>query len=192
MPNNTPIILIDGSSYLYRAFFACPPLTNAKGEPTGAIFGVVNMVRSLINQYNPTHIAVVFDAKGGSFRNELYNEYKATRDEMPENLRPQIEPIHTILKAMGLPLLCIEGVEADDVIGTLARQAERENLEVLISTGDKDMAQLVSDRITLINTMNNTQLDSQGVIKKFGVPPEKIIDYLALRGDSSDNIPGVP
>ena len=192
MPNNTPIILIDGSSYLYRAFFACPPLTNAKGEPTGAIFGVINMIRSLINQYNPTHIAVVFDAKGGSFRNEIYSEYKATREAMPENLRPQIEPIHTILKAMGLPLLCIEGVEADDVIGTLARQAERENLDVLISTGDKDMAQLVSDKITLINTMNNAVLDPKGVIDKFGVPPEKIIDYLALRGDSSDNIPGVP
>ena len=192
MPNNTPIILIDGSSYLYRAFFACPPLTNAKGEPTGAIFGVINMIRSLINQYNPTHIAVVFDAKGGSFRNEIYSEYKATREAMPENLRLQIEPIHTILKAMGLPLLCIEGVEADDVIGTLARQAERENLDVLISTGDKDMAQLVSDKITLINTMNNSVLDPKGVMDKFGVPPEKIIDYLALRGDSSDNIPGVP
>ena len=192
MPNKTPIILIDGSSYLYRAFFACPPLTNAKGEPTGAIFGVINMIRSLLNQYNPTHIAVVFDAKGGSFRNEIYSEYKATREAMPENLRPQIEPIHTILKAMGLPLLCIKGVEADDVIGTLARQAERENLEVLISTGDKDMAQLVSDKITLINTMNNTKLDPQGVMDKFGVPPEKIIDYLSLRGDSSDNIPGVP
>ncbi|ORF46514.1 DNA polymerase I [Gilliamella apicola] len=192
MPNNTPIILIDGSSYLYRAFFACPPLTNAKGEPTGAIFGVINMIRSLINQYNPTHIAVVFDAKGGSFRNEIYSEYKATREAMPENLRPQIEPIHTILKAMGLPLLCIEGVEADDVIGTLARQAERENLDVLISTGDKDMAQLVSDKITLINTMNNSVLDPKGVMDKFGVPPKKIIDYLALRGDSSDNIPGVP
>lgn len=192
MSNNTPIILIDGSSYLYRAFFACPPLTNAKGEPTGAIFGVINMIRSLINQYNPTHIAVVFDAKGGSFRNEIYSEYKATREAMPENLRPQIEPIHTILKAMGLPLLCIEGVEADDVIGTLARQAERENLDVLISTGDKDMAQLVSDKITLINTMNNAVLDPKGVMDKFGVPPEKIIDYLALRGDSSDNIPGVP
>ena len=191
MPNNTPIILIDGSSYLYRAFFACPPLTNAKGEPTGAIFGVINMIRSLMNQYNPTHIAVVFDAKGGSFRNEIYSEYKATRDEMPENLRPQVEPIHTILKAMGLPLLCVDGVEADDVIGTLARQAEKENLEVLISTGDKDMAQLVSDKVTLINTMNNTVLDPQGIIDKFGVPPEKIIDYLALRGDNSDNIPGV-
>ncbi|WP_202112561.1 MULTISPECIES: DNA polymerase I [unclassified Gilliamella] len=192
MSNKTPIILIDGSSYLYRAFFACPPLTNAKGEPTGAIFGVTNMIRSLINQYNPSHVAVVFDAKGGSFRNEIYPEYKATREAMPENLRPQIEPIHAILKAMGLPLLCIEGVEADDVIGTLARQAEKENLDVLISTGDKDMAQLVSDKITLINTMNNTVLDPQGVINKFGVPPEKIIDYLALRGDSSDNIPGVP
>ena len=191
MPNNAPIILIDGSSYLYRAFFACPPLTNANGEPTGAIFGVINMIRSLMNQYNPTHIAVVFDAKGGSFRNEIYSEYKATRDEMPENLRPQIEPIHTILKAMGLPLLCVEGVEADDVIGTLAKQAEKENLQVLISTGDKDMAQLVSDKVTLINTMNNTALDPQGVMDKFGVPPEKIIDYLALRGDNSDNIPGV-
>ena len=191
MPNNAPIILIDGSSYLYRAFFACPPLTNANGEPTGAIFGVINMIRSLMNQYNPTHIAVVFDAKGGSFRNEIYSEYKATREEMPENLRPQIEPIHTILKAMGLPLLCVEGVEADDVIGTLAKQAEKENLQVLISTGDKDMAQLVSDKVTLINTMNNTALDPQGVVDKFGVPPEKIIDYLALRGDNSDNIPGV-
>ena len=191
MPNNEPIILIDGSSYLYRAFFACPPLTNANGEPTGAIFGVINMIRSLMNQYNPTHIAVVFDAKGGSFRNEIYSEYKATREEMPENLRPQIEPIHTILKAMGLPLLCVEGVEADDVIGTLAKQAEKENLQVLISTGDKDMAQLVSDKVTLINTMNNTALDPQGVMDKFGVPPAKIIDYLALRGDNSDNIPGV-
>ena len=191
MPNNAPIILIDGSSYLYRAFFACPPLTNANGEPTGAIFGVVNMIRSLMNQYNPTHVAVVFDAKGGSFRNEIYSEYKATRDEMPEDLQPQVEPIHTILKAMGLPLLCIEGVEADDVIGTLARQAEKENLQVLISTGDKDMAQLVSDKVTLINTMNNTVLDPQGVMDKFGVPPGKIIDYLALRGDNSDNIPGV-
>ncbi len=192
MSNHTPIILIDGSSYLYRAFFACPPLTNAQGEPTGAIYGVINMIRSLINQYQPSHIAVVFDAKGGSFRNTIYSEYKATRDAMPENLRPQVEPIHTILKAMGLPLLCIEGVEADDVIGTLARQAEKEDREVLISTGDKDMAQLVSDKITLINTMNNAVLNPQGVIDKFGIPPEKIIDYLALMGDASDNIPGVP
>ncbi|MDF7670713.1 DNA polymerase I [Orbaceae bacterium ESL0721] len=187
-----PIILIDGSSYLYRAFFACPPLTNARGEPTGAIFGVVNMIRSLLNEYQPSHIAVVFDAKGGSFRNEIYADYKATREAMPENLRPQIEPIHTILKNMGLPLLCVEGVEADDVIGTLARQAEKAGLNVLISTGDKDMAQLVSDKITLINTMNNTVLDPKGVEAKFGIPPSKVIDYLALMGDSSDNIPGVP
>ncbi|MWN05339.1 DNA polymerase I [Gilliamella sp. Pas-s95] len=191
MLNNTPIILIDGSAYIYRAFFACPPLTNARGEPTGAIVGVINMIRSLINQYNSSHVAVVFDAKGGSFRNEIYSEYKATREVMPESLRPQIEPIHAILKAMGLPLLCIDGVEADDVIGTLARQAEKENLDVLISTGDKDMAQLVSDKITLVNTMNDTALDPQGVIDKFGVPPGKIIDYLALRGDASDNIPGI-
>lgn len=192
MAEQTPIILIDGSSYLYRAFFATPALTNQKGEPTGAIYGVTNMIRSLLNQYNPSHVAVVFDAKGGSFRNEIYSEYKATREAMPEDLRVQIEPIHEILKTMGLPLLCVEGVEADDVIGTLAKQAEAENLPVLISTGDKDMAQLVSDKITLINTMNNVILDPDGVIKKFGVPPEKIIDYLALMGDSSDNIPGVP
>lgn len=192
MTAQKPIILIDGSSYLYRAFFATPSLTNKKGEPTGAIYGVTNMIRSLINQYDPSHIAVVFDAKGGSFRNEIYSEYKATREAMPEDLRVQIEPIHTILKAMGLPLLCVDGVEADDVIGTLAKQAEAENLSVLISTGDKDMAQLVSDKITLINTMNNVILDPEGVNKKFGVPPTKIIDYLALMGDSSDNIPGVP
>lgn len=191
MKNKTPIILVDGSSYLYRAFFATPPLTNSKGEPTGAIYGVTNMIRSLINQYNPTRIAIVFDAKGGSFRKEIYSEYKATREAMPEDLRVQIEPIHAILKAMGLPLLCIEGVEADDVIGTLAKQAEAEGLNVLISTGDKDMAQLVSDKITLINTMNNVILNPQGVEQKFGVPPNKIIDYLALMGDSSDNIPGV-
>lgn len=192
MSNQKPIILIDGSSYLYRAFFATPSLTNSQGEPTGAIYGVTNMIRSLINQYNPTHIAVVFDAKGGSFRKEIYSEYKATREAMPEDLRVQVEPIHTILKAMGLPLLCIEGVEADDVIGTLAKQAEAAGLDVLISTGDKDMAQLVSDKITLINTMNNVILDPQGVVNKFGVPPTKIIDFLALMGDSSDNIPGVP
>ncbi|WP_121144939.1 DNA polymerase I [Orbus hercynius] len=192
MSNQKPIILIDGSSYLYRAFFATPSLTNQKGEPTGAIYGVTNMIRSLINQYHPSHIAVVFDAKGGSFRKEIYSEYKATREAMPEDLRVQIEPIHTILKAMGLPLLCVDGVEADDVIGTLAKQAEAENLSVLISTGDKDMAQLVSGHITLINTMNNLILDPEGVEKKFGVPPAKIIDFLALMGDSSDNIPGVP
>lgn len=192
MKNQKPIILIDGSSYLYRAFFATPPLTNPKGEPTGAIYGVINMIMSLINQYNPTHIAVVFDPKGGSFRKEIYSQYKATRESMPEDLSVQIEPIYNTLKAIGLPLLCIDGLEADDVIGTLAKQAESENLSVLISTGDKDMAQLVSDKITLINTMNNVILDPQGVEKKFNVPPAKIIDFLALMGDSSDNIPGVP
>ena len=194
MKTENPIILIDGSYYLYRAFFALRSrsLTNSKGEPTGAIYGVTNMIRSLLKQYQPTHIAVVFDAKGGSFRKTLYPDYKATRDAMPEDLRVQVEPIHTILKAMGLPLLCVDNVEADDVIGTLAKQAEVEGLSVLISTGDKDMAQLVSDKVTLINTMNNVILDPHGVEQKFGVPPSKIIDYLALMGDSSDNIPGVP
>ena len=192
MKTENPIILIDGSYYLYRAFFAMPSLTNSKGEPTGAIYGVTNMIRSLLKQYQPTHIAVVFDAKGGSFRKTLYPDYKATRDAMPEDLRVQVEPIHTILKAMGLPLLCIDNVEADDVIGTLAKQAEVEGLSVLISTGDKDMAQLVSDKVTLINTMDNVILDPHGVEQKYGVPPSKIIDYLALMGDSSDNIPGVP
>lgn len=192
MKNSTPVILIDGSSYLYRAFFACPPLTNSRGEPTGATFGVINMIKSLLNQYKPTHIAVVFDAKGGSFRNELYSEYKATREAMPSDLQLQIEPIHTIIKAMGLPLICVESVEADDVIGTMALQAEQAGLDVLISTGDKDMAQLVTDKVTLINTMNNTLMDPEGVVNKFGVPPSLIIDYLALMGDKSDNIPGVP
>lgn len=194
MKTENPIILIDGSYYLYRAFFALHSrsLTNSKGEPTGAIYGVTNMIRSLLKQYQPTHIAVVFDAKGGSFRKNLYPDYKATRDAMPEDLRVQVEPIHTILKAMGLPLLCIDNVEADDVIGTLAKQAEVEGLSVLISTGDKDMAQLVSDKVTLINTMDNVILDPHGVEQKYGVPPSKIIDYLALMGDSSDNIPGVP
>ncbi|QIQ20486.1 DNA polymerase I [Zophobihabitans entericus] len=192
MKDSSPIILIDGSSYLYRAFFACPPLTNSKGEPTGAIFGVINMLRSLINQYKPKHIAVVFDAKGGSFRNELYKEYKATREAMPDDLILQVEPIHKIITAMGLPLFCIEGVEADDVIGTIALHCEQRGIDVLISTGDKDMAQLVSDKITLINTMTNSVLTPQGVVDKFGVPPELIIDFLALMGDKSDNIPGVP
>ncbi|WP_392566254.1 DNA polymerase I [Utexia brackfieldae] len=192
MKSNAPIILVDGSSYLYRAFFACPPLTNAANEPTGATFGVINMLKSLLNQYNPSHIAVVFDAKGGSFRHQLYSEYKATREAMPDDLVKQIEPIHTIIKAMGLPLLCVEGVEADDVIGTLAIEAASKGESVLISTGDKDMAQLVNEHITLINTMNNQILDPNAVIEKFGIPPAQIIDYLALMGDKSDNIPGVP
>lgn len=192
MKNRAPIILIDGSSYLYRAFFACPPLTNPQGEPTGATFGIINMIKSLVSQYNPTYIAVVFDAKGGSFRNQIYSEYKANREAMPEELVVQINTIHAIIKAMGLPLICVDGVEADDVIGTLSVQAIKKDKPVLISTGDKDMAQLVNHHVTLINTMNNQLLAPDSVIEKFGVPPKYIIDYLALMGDKSDNIPGVP
>jgi len=187
-----PLVLVDGSSYLYRAFHAMPPLTNAAGEPTGAIYGVINMLRKLLEDYGPSHIGVIFDAPGRTFRDDLYAEYKANRPSMPEELRPQVEPIRRIVEAMGLPLLMVEGVEADDVIGTLARQAEAGGWDVVISTGDKDIAQLVSERITLINTMNNTVLDIPGVKDKFGVPAERIIDYLALVGDTSDNIPGVP
>lgn len=192
MKTRSPIILIDGSSYLYRAFFACPPLTNSKGEPTGATFGIINMIKSLLNHYKPTYLGVIFDAKGGSFRQQMYSEYKATREAMPDDLVCQIEPIHTIIKAMGLPLLCVEGVEADDVIGTLAYEAVQQDKHVLISTGDKDMAQLVNKHVTLINTMNNQILEPNNVVEKFGVPPHYIIDYLALMGDKSDNIPGVP
>ncbi len=192
MSASKPFILVDGSSYLFRAFHALPPLTNAKGEPTGAIVGVLNMLRRLIDDYNPHYMAVVFDAPGGSFRNVIYPEYKAHRPPMPEELRCQIEPLHDIIKAMGLPLLMVEGVEADDVIGTLARQATELGVDTLISTGDKDMAQLVNQHISLVNTMSETFTDRQGVIDKFGVTPEQIIDYLALVGDSVDNIPGVP
>ncbi|WP_300321593.1 DNA polymerase I [Idiomarina sp.] len=191
VPEN-PFILVDGSSYLFRAFHAPPHLTNSNGEPTGAIYGVVNMLRSLLKKYQPSHMAVVFDAKGKTFRSDIYEEYKAHRPPMPDDLRSQIEPLHNIVKAMGLPLLCIDGVEADDVIGTLAQQAGDQGRFTLISTGDKDMAQLVNDHVMLINTMTDTLLDSDGVEKKFGVKPEQIIDYLALMGDSSDNIPGLP
>lgn len=187
-----PLILVDGSSYLYRAFHAFPPLTNAGGEPTGAMYGVLNMLRSLLNQFAPTEMAVVFDAKGKTFRDEMFAEYKAHRPPMPDELRSQIEPLHQMIRALGLPLLVVPGVEADDVIGTLAKQAAANGRDVLISTGDKDMAQLVSDKITLINTMNNTVLGPQEVREKYGVGPELIIDFLALMGDSSDNIPGVP
>lgn len=186
-----PLVLVDGSSYLYRAFHAFPPLTNKQGEPTGAMYGVLNMLKSLIAQVEPSHIAVVFDAKGKTFRDELFEQYKSHRPPMPDELRSQIQPLHTMIKALGIPLLSIEGVEADDVIGTLAVQASQAGKHVLISTGDKDMAQLVNDHIMLINTMNNTLLDREGVIEKYGIPPELIIDYLALLGDSSDNIPGV-
>ena len=191
IPEN-PLILVDGSSYLYRAYHAFPPLTNRAGEPTGAMYGVLNMLRSLILQYQPTHAAVVFDAKGKTFRDELFEDYKSHRPPMPDDLRAQIEPLHAMVKAMGLPLLAVSGVEADDVIGTLAREAEKTGRPVLISTGDKDMAQLVTPGITLINTMTNTILGPDEVVTKYGVPPELIIDFLALMGDSSDNIPGVP
>jgi len=187
-----PFILIDGSSYLYRAFHALPPLVTSKGNPTGAIKGVLNMVVSLVKEYQPDYIAVVFDAKGPTFRNELYSEYKANRPPMPDDLRSQIEPLHDLIRALGLPLLAVPGVEADDVIGTLAKQAGDMGLDTIISTGDKDMAQLVTDKVSLINTMSRTYFDVPGVIEKFGVRPDQIIDYLALMGDTSDNIPGVP
>ena len=186
-----PLVLVDGSSYLYRAFHAFPPLTNSAGEPTGAMYGVLNMLKSLISQVQPSHIAVVFDAKGKTFRDEMFEQYKSHRPPMPDDLRKQIQPLHDIIRALGIPLLVIEGVEADDVIGTLAVAASKANQKVLISTGDKDMAQLVDDNIMLINTMNNTLLDRDAVIEKYGIPPELIIDYLALMGDSADNIPGV-
>ena len=191
IPEN-PLILVDGSSYLYRAYHAFPPLTNSAGEPTGAMYGVLNMLRSLLLQYQPTHVAVVFDAKGKTFRDELFEDYKSHRPPMPDDLRAQIEPLHEMVRAMGLPLMAVSGVEADDVIGTLAREAESVGRPVLISTGDKDMAQLVTPGITLINTMTNTILGPEEVVTKYGVPPELIIDFLALMGDSSDNIPGVP
>ncbi|MDX1390917.1 MAG: DNA polymerase I [Rheinheimera sp.] len=187
-----PLILVDGSSYLFRAYHSPPHLTNSRGEATGAIYGVVNMLKSLLRQYQPTQMAVVFDAKGPTFRNDMYSEYKAHRPPMPDDLRSQIAPLHQIITAMGIPLLCVSGVEADDVIGTLARQASKEGRHTLISTGDKDMAQLVDEHVTLINTMTNTLLDPQGVKEKFGIGPELIIDYLALMGDKVDNIPGLP
>ncbi|MGL6027386.1 MAG: DNA polymerase I [Vibrio sp.] len=191
IPDN-PLILIDGSSYLYRAFHAYPG-TMSNGEiPTNAIYGVVNMIRSMMRQFASDRMAVIFDAKGKTFRDDLYDQYKANRPPMPDELRCQVEPLHQVIRAMGLPLIAIEGVEADDVIGTLARQASQAGMPVLISTGDKDMAQLVDDNVTLINTMTNVVLDRDGVIEKFGIPPELIIDYLALMGDKVDNIPGVP
>ncbi|TAK72928.1 MAG: DNA polymerase I [Gammaproteobacteria bacterium] len=187
-----PLILVDGSSYLYRAFHALPALMNSKNFPTGAIYGVINMLKRLMADYQPDYMAVVFDAKGKTFRDDLYADYKATRQAMPAELVQQIEPLHRLIHAMGIPLLMIDGVEADDVIGTLAQQASRAGVRTIISTGDKDLAQLVHDNITLINTMTNTVLDSEGVKEKFGVAPEHIIDYLTLIGDTSDNIPGVP
>ena len=190
--DSTPIILVDGSSYLYRAFHALPPLTNSSGQATGAVKGVISMIRRLLKDYPGSPVAVVFDAKGKTFRDDMFPEYKAQRPPMPDELREQIEPIHGIVRAMGLPLLCVEGVEADDVIGTLARQAAAQSRPVVISTGDKDMAQLVDEHITLVNTMTDLVLNVAGVEQKFGIPPGLVIDLLALMGDKADNIPGVP
>ena len=187
-----PLVLVDGSSYLYRAYHALPPLTNSKGQPTGAVKGVINMLRRLRKDYPQSPIAVVFDAKGKTFRDDLFAEYKANRPPMPDDLRPQVQPIHDIVTAMGLPLLVVEGVEADDVIGTLARQAAEKSRPVIISTGDKDMAQLVCEHVHLVNTMTESYLDAPGVKEKYGFGPELMIDFLALMGDKIDNIPGVP
>ncbi|MFP4138236.1 MAG: DNA polymerase I [Halomonas sp.] len=189
---DTPIVLVDGSSYLYRAFHALPALTTSEGQPTGAIKGVLNMLKRLIKDYPESPMAVVFDAPGKTFRDALFEQYKSQRPPMPDDLRAQVEPLHQCVKALGLPLLCIEGVEADDVIGTLARQATEAGRDAVISTGDKDMAQLVNAHITLVNTMKGETLDVDGVKEKFGLPPERIIDFLALMGDKVDNIPGVP
>ncbi|AHE65716.1 DNA polymerase I [Legionella oakridgensis ATCC 33761 = DSM 21215] len=186
-----PLVLVDGSSYFFRAFHALPPLTNSKGQPTGAIYGVANMIKRLIKDYQPERMAVIFDAKGKTFRDEWYPDYKAHRPPMPAELSSQFNPLQSVLAAMGLPLLTVEGVEADDVIGTLTKQATTQGLSVLISTGDKDMAQLVNPQVTLINTMTGTVLDGDGVKEKFGVRPDQIIDYLTLTGDPSDNVPGV-
>jgi DNA polymerase-1 len=192
MTDKTPLILVDGSSYLYRAFHALPPLTNSKGLPTGAVKGVINMMRRLQKDYPDSTTAVIFDAKGKTFRDDIYSDYKANRPPMPDELRSQIQPIHDVIRAMGMPLISIGGVEADDVIGTYAVQATEKKQPVVISTGDKDIAQLVNEHISLVNTMTDTELDREGVIAKFGIPPELIIDFLALLGDKSDNIPGVP
>ncbi len=192
MPEKKTLVLVDGSSYLYRAFHALPPLTTSNGEPTGAVLGVLNMLQKLITEHDPDRIAVVFDAKGKTFRDEIFEEYKANRPPMPDDLRCQVTPLLEAIEALGLPLMRVAGVEADDVIGTLAAQASRNGWDVVVSTGDKDMAQLVSDRITLVNTMTGTRLDRAGVEEKFGVRPYQIVDFLALVGDTSDNIPGVP
>ncbi len=187
-----PLVLVDGSSYLFRAFHALPPLTNSKGQHTGAVYGVINMLNKLVAEYKPKKIAVVFDAKGDTFRNDLYKDYKANRPPMPDDLRGQIAPLHELVEALGFPMVIVPGVEADDVIGTYARQATEQKIDTLISTGDKDLAQLVNPHVTLINTMNNLVMDEAGVMNKFDVPPSAIVDYLALMGDTSDNIPGVP
>ena len=185
------LYLVDGSSYIYRAYHALPNLTNSAGEPTGALLGVANMLRRLIKDAESENIAVVFDAKGPTFRHEMYDQYKANRPPMPQELRQQIEPIHEMVRLLGLPLIQVSGVEADDVIGTLAKRATDANIDCVISTGDKDMAQLVNDHVSLVNTMTETSMDIDGVVQKFGVTPEQIVDFLALTGDKADNIPGV-
>jgi DNA polymerase I len=186
------LLLVDGSSYLYRAFHGMPDLRNAAGEPTGAVYGMVNMMRRARAEIQADHLACVFDAKGKTFRDEMYPEYKANRSSMPEDLVAQIEPIHELVKALGWPVLVVSGVEADDVIGTLARQATEAGWDTIISTGDKDLAQLVNPSVSLINTMTDEKLDVDGVTQKFGVPPERIVDYLTIVGDAVDNVPGVP
>ena len=187
-----PLVLVDGSSYLFRAFHAMPNLSTSSGFPTGAIYGVINMLRRLGNDFEGSPIAVVFDASGKTFRNDIFPEYKANRPPMPDELRQQVKPIHDIIDAMGIPLLVVPDVEADDVIGTLAAQATATRRRTVISTSDKDMAQLVGEYVTLVNTMSDTALDRDGVFEKYGVHPEHIVDYLALMGDSVDNVPGVP
>ncbi|MGB5291486.1 MAG: 5'-3' exonuclease H3TH domain-containing protein, partial [Lysobacterales bacterium] len=191
MSTNNTLYLVDGSSYIYRAYHALPNLTNSAGEPTGALLGVANMLRRLLKDAESDNIAVVFDAKGPTFRHEMYAEYKANRPPMPLELRQQVESIHEIVRLMGLPLIEVPGVEADDVIGTLANRATDQKINCVISTGDKDMAQLVNDHVSLVNTMTDTSMDADGVVEKFGVTPEQIVDYLALTGDKADNIPGV-
>ena len=190
--SDSKLVLVDGSSYLFRAYHALPKLTSSRGEPTGAIHGVLNMINKLAEEEDTAHFVVVFDAPGKTFRDDIYPEYKANRDAMPDELRSQIEPLIEAIPAMGLPLLRVAGVEADDVIGTLCREGLEAGMQVVVSTGDKDMAQLVTDGVTLVNTMTGTLMDRDGVKEKFDVWPEQIIDFLALVGDSSDNIPGVP
>ncbi|HTJ92420.1 MAG TPA: 5'-3' exonuclease H3TH domain-containing protein, partial [Pararobbsia sp.] len=189
--NGKTLLLVDGSSYLYRAYHAMPDLRGPEGEPTGALYGIINMLRRLRKEYAAEYSACVFDAKGKTFRDDIYADYKANRPSMPEDLARQIEPIHVAVRALGWPLVMVDGVEADDVIGTLARRAEAAGMKVVVSTGDKDLAQLVTPHVTLVNTMSNETLDPEGVIAKFGVPPNRIIDYLSLIGDTVDNVPGV-
>ena len=189
--DNDSVILVDGSSYVYRAYHALPPLSTSTGQPTGAVRGVTTMVMRILEDHPDSPVGMIFDAKGSTFRHDMYDQYKANRPPMPDDLRPQIQPIYDICEALGLKIFVVDNVEADDVIGTLAIQAEAQGIETVVSTGDKDLAQLVTKNIRLVNTMSNEVLDEAGVMKKFGVKPNQIIDYLALVGDTSDNIPGV-